>query len=184
MTNETASDQTIQRTQTIQTIFDMFPQKAQDLAGIMTRHGLHCVGCHASVFETLEQGILGHGFPETQLVQMIEELNAVVSGETVLQKKVGRVTLSQMAADKILGSLKKEGKENWGLRFSLNPENQDLEYELTFCEKATPDDLQFEEKGVKIFISNKNLSQLINTSIDYIEGPEETGFKINNPNEQ
>ena len=31
---------------------------------IMQSYGLHCIGCHVNVFETLEQGVLGHGMDE------------------------------------------------------------------------------------------------------------------------
>jgi len=41
-------------------------------------YGVHCVGCHVSDFETLEQGILGHGFSEGELLELIDELNEII----------------------------------------------------------------------------------------------------------
>jgi len=41
-------------------------------------YGVHCVGCHVSDFETLEQGILGHGFSEGELLDIINELNELI----------------------------------------------------------------------------------------------------------
>ena len=45
---------------------------------IFMDYGIHCVGCHVSDFETLEQGILGHGFSEGELLDIINELNEMV----------------------------------------------------------------------------------------------------------
>ena len=45
---------------------------------IFMDYGVHCVGCHVSDFETLEQGILGHGFSEGELLDIINELNELI----------------------------------------------------------------------------------------------------------
>jgi iron-sulfur cluster assembly protein len=42
---------------------------------IFMDYGVHCAGCHISDFETLEQGILGHGFTEEDLETIIHDLN-------------------------------------------------------------------------------------------------------------
>ncbi len=42
-------------------------------------YGIHCVGCSASSFETMAQGILGHGFSEGELMDIIKELNDMVA---------------------------------------------------------------------------------------------------------
>ena len=45
---------------------------------IFMDYGIHCVGCHVSDFESLEQGILGHGFSEGELLDIINELNEMI----------------------------------------------------------------------------------------------------------
>jgi len=45
---------------------------------IFMDYGVHCVGCHVSDFETLEQGILGHGFSEGELMDIMNELNEMI----------------------------------------------------------------------------------------------------------
>ena len=40
--------------------------------------GVHCIGCHVSQFETLEQGLMGHGMPEKQINEIIKSLNEVL----------------------------------------------------------------------------------------------------------
>lgn len=43
---------------------------------VFMRHGLHCVGCHVSAFESIEEGAIVHGINVDALV---EDLNKVVS---------------------------------------------------------------------------------------------------------
>lgn len=45
----------------------------------ISRYGLHCVGCHISAWETLEQGVLGHGLTETDVEKLVRELNEAVA---------------------------------------------------------------------------------------------------------
>jgi len=44
---------------------------------IMFRYGLHCIGCHVSLWETIEQGCMAHGMTDKQIDKMIDELNSV-----------------------------------------------------------------------------------------------------------
>ena len=71
----------ISRDMTISEIFMTFPDKGQRLAQEMMNAGLHCVGCHAASWETLEEGMLGHGFQEKEIKQLIDRLNAILKEE-------------------------------------------------------------------------------------------------------
>lgn len=42
---------------------------------VLTDIGLHCIGCFASQFETLEQGCKGHGMPDNEIDELIKKLN-------------------------------------------------------------------------------------------------------------
>jgi hybrid cluster-associated redox disulfide protein len=42
---------------------------------IMFTYGLHCIGCHVSLWETIEQGCMGHGMDSKQIDKMVDELN-------------------------------------------------------------------------------------------------------------
>jgi hybrid cluster-associated redox disulfide protein len=50
-------------------------QKKPEAAMIMMEHGLHCIGCMASRFESLEQGCQVHGMSDEQIDEMIDKLN-------------------------------------------------------------------------------------------------------------
>ena len=51
----------------------------EEAAVIMMEHGLHCIGCHLSAFETIEQGTIGHGFSEKDLELLMRDLNKIAS---------------------------------------------------------------------------------------------------------
>ncbi len=50
-------------------------QKYPEAAPIMMKFGLHCIGCHAAAFETIEQGCRAHGIQEENIKKMVEEIN-------------------------------------------------------------------------------------------------------------
>ncbi|MDD5148440.1 MAG: DUF1858 domain-containing protein [Candidatus ainarchaeum sp.] len=45
---------------------------------VLFEFGLHCIGCHVSALETIEQGALAHGLSAAQLKEMLEKINAAV----------------------------------------------------------------------------------------------------------
>lgn len=169
----------IHKEMTIEEIFSTFPEKAQKLAHEMTKMGLHCVGCNASTWETLEAGVLSHGYEEKDLVDLIVRLNAI------LEKEVDKeaVTLTERAAEKFTAILKEEGKEGYGLRLTEKLAGcSGYEYVLEFCEKASDQDLTYTSQGVNIYIYKDQKGQLIGSEIDYVEGLQDVGFKVTNPN--
>ena len=46
---------------------------------VLSEYNLHCVGCHASSFDTLEARAKVHGMSEDEIDQMIDDLNIVIS---------------------------------------------------------------------------------------------------------
>src|SRR3989344_7282240 len=87
------------------------PEKAQLLSEIMLDFGIHCVGCGAATFETLEEGVLGHGFSEQELDKLVAELNEAVNTETKKKEfkeiKDFSFSLSSNAVNKIKEIMKK-----------------------------------------------------------------------------
>ena len=53
-------------------------QKYPETARIMLKHGLHCIGCHASAFETIEQGCTAHGMKEEDIEKLLKEMNEAI----------------------------------------------------------------------------------------------------------
>lgn len=51
---------------------------------VFMKHGLHCVGCHVSAFESIEDGALAHGINVDALVA---DLNKVISSRKTSEAK-------------------------------------------------------------------------------------------------
>jgi len=61
----------ISRHDLIAEIVERFPGADE----ILMDFGIGCFNCAVSEFETLEQGILGHGFSEEELEEVLSDLN-------------------------------------------------------------------------------------------------------------
>lgn len=46
------------------------------VAVTLMESGLHCVGCVAAQFETLEEGCKAHGMSEKQIEELLKKLNS------------------------------------------------------------------------------------------------------------
>ncbi len=46
---------------------------------VLSEYNLHCVGCHASSFDTLEAGAKVHGMSDEEIKQMVDDLNIIIS---------------------------------------------------------------------------------------------------------
>ncbi len=164
---------------TIDDIFTTFPHKSQKLAQEMTNRGLHCVGCGAATFETLEAGMLSHGFAEEEIDDLVSSLNEILAEET----DPNTICMTKRAADKYSAILAEEGKQGYGLRFGDKAAGcSGFEYVLDYSEKATPDDEIFHSHGVEIHVNRKIVSRLLGSEIDFVDGLNGSGFKISNPN--
>lgn len=169
----------VSRGMTIEDIFGKFPQKAQKLAQELTNTGLHCVGCQAATWETLEAGMLGHGYSNDAIDKLVNSLNAILAEKVDLKT----INLTKRAAEKFQQILKDEGKEGWGLRFGDKAAGcSGFEYTLDFAKEASADDETFESSGVNVFINKGAVSRLLGCEIDYLDGLNNAGFKITNPN--
>lgn len=166
---------------TIQEILSLFPQKAQRIAQEITNAGLHCVGCHAATWETLEAGMRGHGYTEEAIQKLVDKLNAVLQ-----QKPAGdssTVTLTTQAAEKFLEFTKAEGMQGCALRFSDKMEGcSGFSYELDFSEKASDNDVVFVSQGIEIHVPKDRAERLVGSVIDYVNSIHSSGFYVENPN--
>lgn len=176
---QTQSPACITRDMTIEDIFSKFPQKSQKLAQEMTNRGLHCVGCGAATWETLETGMLSHGFSEEEIEDLVARLNEILSEKIDLNT----ISMTKKASQKFIEILKEEGKEGWGLRFGDKAGGcSGFEYVLDYSEKPRSDDRVFPAHGIDIHVNEKVVERLMGCEIDYIDGLNGSGFKISNPN--
>ncbi len=169
----------ISRDMTIEQIFTSFPHKSQRFAQEMMNVGLHCVGCHASTWETLEAGMMGHGMDDKAINQLIDTLNGILQEVT----PNNLITITDRAAKKYLEILKEENKTGWGLRFEEKAGGcGGFEYTLDYSQKPDKEDKTLISNGIEIYIHEKMMDRLLGSEIDYIDGLQGAGFKISNPN--
>jgi iron-sulfur cluster assembly accessory protein len=169
----------ITKEMTIEEILKDFPQKSQKLAQELTQSGLHCVGCGAATWETLESGVLGHGFTEEQLEALLGRLNTILAEKS----DPSTISLTKCAAEKFKEILAEEGKVGYGLRFGDQAGGcSGFEYVLDYSKEATEDDVVFTSHGVEIHVNKNRVSRLMGSEIDYTDGLNGSGFKISNPN--
>ncbi len=169
----------ITRQMTIENILGMFPFKAQKLSQEITNAGLHCVGCHAAVWETLEGGMMSHGKTDEQIDELVRRLNALLD-EPIDQSSI---SITARGASKFLEILNDENKHGWGMRFAEEMAGcNGFEYVLDFSEKADADDQVFTSNGIEIHVKKAMVSRLLGSEIDFVDGLRGSGFKISNPN--
>ncbi|MEK6892112.1 MAG: iron-sulfur cluster assembly accessory protein [Nanoarchaeota archaeon] len=93
------------------------------------------------------------------------------------------ITLTEKAAAKVKQMLKKENNENYGLRLGVVAGGcSGYMYEIQLEKEAKENDLVIEDKGIKIFINPESIAFMKGSTLDYKDGLQNAGFKIENPN--
>ena len=178
-TTDQAQKKVIVRTMTIEEILSLFPHKAQRLSHEITKAGLHCVGCHAATWETLEAGMMSHGMNDEAINSLVDALNKLLNEESDPET----ITITPRGAKKFAEILAEEEKHGWGLRFDDRLAGcSGFEYILDYSEKADEDDEVFTSQGLEIHVKKSKKSRLVGAEIDYIDGLQGSGFKVSNPN--
>jgi hybrid cluster-associated redox disulfide protein len=65
-------------------IYEVIAAYGEKAAQIFLDHGIHCIGCHFSMYETLEQGTAVHGLP---LEPLLNDLNTLAQSEDKKETK-------------------------------------------------------------------------------------------------
>jgi Fe/S biogenesis protein NfuA len=95
------------------------------------------------------------------------------------------VTFSDSAKKSILSLLEAENEKGIALRLAVRGRGFDgFQYELAFVKEAEvkADDTVVDAGGFKVLIDSSSAPNLKGSTVDFIEGPNESGFKIDNPN--
>ncbi|MEK6907453.1 MAG: iron-sulfur cluster assembly accessory protein [Nanoarchaeota archaeon] len=165
--------QFITKDMTISEVIEKYPITIETL--LMT--GVHCIGCHVSYFETLEQGMKGHGMIDEEIDKVIEEMNNVVKSEKLTNNEEFKIT--ERAASKI----KEVIKDKIGLRIEVIPGGcAGYMYNITTENKVNNEDKIVQDKNVKVILDKESFNLLKGSKLDYVDGLQDSGFKIHNPN--
>lgn len=92
------------------------------------------------------------------------------------------VTLSEAAARHVSRYITRRGK-GVGVRLGVKTTGcSGLAYKLEYADEIAPEDVVFEDHGVKVLIDPKSLPYLDGTELDFVREGLNEGFKFNNPN--
>lgn len=50
-------------------------EKFPEIAPVLAQAGLHCIGCHVSAYESIEQGCLAHGMKKKDIDELVKMAN-------------------------------------------------------------------------------------------------------------
>ena len=166
-------------------VIEKFPEKALEISEVMSEFGIHCIGCMASGFETLKEGVLGHGFSEEELNLLIEKLNEIANENKKSNLTVSNFSfnLTKSAVKKIDELIKTNNSDENILRVSVLAGGcSGFVYNLELVKKESENDFTFTKNELKIAVDSESMEFLNNAEIDYMDSLNESGFKFNNPN--
>lgn len=93
------------------------------------------------------------------------------------------VTLTESAAEQIIGLLEREGKTDAALRVFVSGGGcSGLNYGMAIDESIEEGDVVFSSFGVKVVVDQLSINYIRGASVDYVEDVMGGGFKIDNPN--
>jgi len=149
---------------------------------VMTSYGLHCVGCHVSQFESLEDGCRGHGMTEEVCKELIAAINKAIA-EADAQGNV--INLTNNAAKKIRELMERQGSPNAAIRIEVITGVAAPAYSLGFdSDPAKSGDKAIEDKGVRLYYKASDEPAVNGIKIEYIETPGGSGFRIAPPQQK
>ncbi len=94
------------------------------------------------------------------------------------------VILSEAAAKHVTKYLSRRGK-GVGVRLGVKTTGcSGLAYKLEYADEVAPEDLVFEDKGIKVLVDPKSLAYLDGMTLDFVREGLNEGFRFNNPNER
>jgi iron-sulfur cluster assembly protein len=93
------------------------------------------------------------------------------------------VTLTESAAEQIIGLLEREGKKDAALRVFVSGGGcSGLNYGMAIDENIEEGDVVFSSFGVKVVVDPLSINYIRGSNVDYVEDVMGGGFKIDNPN--
>ncbi len=94
------------------------------------------------------------------------------------------VTITEAAAKHVTKYLARRGK-GVGVRLGVKTTGcSGLAYKLEYADEQSPEDIIFEDKGVRVLVDPKSLPYIEGTELDFVREGLNEGFRFNNPNER
>ena len=94
------------------------------------------------------------------------------------------VSISEAAAKHVTKYLARRGK-GVGVRLGVKTTGcSGLAYKLEYADDVAPEDVVFEDRGIKVLVDPKSLPYINGTQLDFVREGLNEGFRFNNPNER
>ncbi len=91
------------------------------------------------------------------------------------------ITLTESAANRVREFMQKEQAQ--GLRLDLRKSGcSGWAYEVELVQQPQPEDVAFDQNGVRVFVNPEVLEKIDGTEIDFVQEGINRVFKFNNPN--
>jgi iron-sulfur cluster assembly protein len=172
------SAQAITKDMTIGDVVQLYPH----VADILMSNGVHCVGCGARFFETLEMGFKGHGMSDEQVAAIVTKLNEAVAKTPAVAEVI---VLTEKAAEKLKEVMQQENQEGSILRVQVVGGGcGGAQYGLDFEKSVAEDDKVIEVHGIKLVVGAHALPFVRGARIDYADQGPSPGFRISNPSKR
>lgn len=111
----------------------------------------------------------------------MDTLTVPVTTEAVTTEPM--ITVTPMAAEKLLGVLAEKNLPEHGLRVFVSGGGcSGFQYGMAFEDKSDEGDFVFNANGVRIFLDSASAMYLEGATVDYVDSLMGGGFRIENPN--
>jgi iron-sulfur cluster assembly protein len=92
------------------------------------------------------------------------------------------ISLTESAADRVRTFLASRGR-GLGLRLAVRKTGcSGFAYVVNYADDSKPDDVVFEDQGVKVFVDRESLTLVNGTVVDFVKQGLNEAFKFSNPN--
>ena len=146
--------------------------KYPELVEVMEANGIHCAGCGASGFETLEEGVAGHGVDVDAFVTLLND--------SILDKSEPFI-ISDGAAQMVKNLCEGEGKHALRVQV-LRGGCSGYKYDFSLVDTAVPGDNCYHNGDVKVYVPKDSMDRLGGAVLEYKHALSGAGFVVSNPN--
>jgi iron-sulfur cluster assembly protein len=92
------------------------------------------------------------------------------------------ISLTESAADRVRSFLASRGR-GLGLRLGVRKTGcSGFAYVVNYADDSSPDDVVFEDHGVKVFVDRESLILVNGTVVDFVKQGLNEAFRFSNPN--
>ena len=118
----------------------------------------------------------GHGMSNEDVINLVADLNKALSEN---EENTDNIRFTEFAAVKCMQFRKDQSHR---FKVSLIRGSCGWTYDFKFRDKKEQSEMEFEDRGVKILLDKEHMDKFKGMVIDYVEGLQNAGFKVINPN--